>query len=175
MNESTVLSSKPISSTLSRKQALLVCANAITAPVSALPGQLFGVQPLCVVLVSIAFIHMCTGLKYIVFHMLVNSHIFLPDFFYKLQATSSPPSLSPERLIFPACISECLPQTFLTAHLSTVECQYLGGPFANSGSLQSLGGQFSARLLTCGENTDLLQGNRQHSKSYKGCHWEQFF
>lgn len=68
-----------------------------------------------------------------------------------------------------------MPQTFLTAGLSTVECQYLGGPFANADPLQPLGGQLSARFLTCGENTDLLQGSRQSSKSYKGCHWEQFF
>lgn len=101
-----------------------------------------------------------------------QSHIFTR---FLLQMTSSPLSLSPERFLFPACISECLPQTFLIAHSSTEECQYLGGPFANAGSFRSLGGQLSARFLTCGENTDLLQGNRQHSKSYKGCHWEQFF
>lgn len=94
---------------------------------------------------------------------------------FLLQTTSSPPSLSPERLIFPACTSECMPQTFPSADLRTVECQYLCGPLANAVFLQSLGGQLSARFLTCGENTDVLQGNRQHSKSYNGCHWEQFF
>lgn len=96
---------------------------------------------------------MRTGIKFIVIHVSQQSYIFTR---FLLQSTRSLPSLSPERFIFPASISECMPQTFLTAGLSTVECQYLGGPFANADSLQSLGGQLSARFLTCGENTDLL-------------------
>lgn len=118
-----------------------------------------------------SFIHTCTGLKYVVFFMLVNSHIFLLDFFYKLQALS----FSFSRKIH-------IPSMYFWVHATDVSCCWFedrgmsvfGWSPCQCSLLQSLGGQHSARFLTCGENTDLLQGNRQHSKSYKGCHWEQF-
>lgn len=170
-------------------------ASATTVAVCALPIWLF-CKELILSCSHSAFRNTGTGsslvynlcmLSQLPFHSLTHSHVYrikihcvpyvsqLSRIFtrFLLQTTSSPPS--PEAFIFPACISECTPLKFLTGDLSTVECQYLGGPFANADSLQFLGGQLSARFLTCSENTDLLQGNRQHSKSYKGCHWKQFF
>lgn len=67
-------------------------------------------------------------------HTVLKCIVFQSMIMYSYQISSVNYEPSTEGFMSSACISKCMPLTFLTTDLSTVECQYLGGLFASAES-----------------------------------------